>query len=153
MPNHPAPIGAILAGGAARRMGRDKALVPWGTRTLLEHVAAALDKAGCEVIVVGRDGPALGRHAVPDRAGPHRGPANGLLTVFEHAPGRNVMLVAVDQPLLRPATVRGLATIDGDGAEPATRALPSTHPAPCVTMSAMRTNRPVDVRSQLFAAP
>src|SRR5690606_22119320 len=48
----------VLAAGASSRMGRPKALLPWGDRTLLEHELATLDEAGVtEVVVV------IGRHA------------------------------------------------------------------------------------------
>lgn len=48
----------VLAAGASSRMGRPKALLPWGDRTLLEHELAILDEAGVtEVVVV------IGRHA------------------------------------------------------------------------------------------
>jgi len=44
--------GIILAAGASSRMGEDKALLRWGERTFLEHVMAALKRAGAEPLRV-----------------------------------------------------------------------------------------------------
>ena len=112
------PIGAILAGGGASRMGRDKAVVHFRGRTLLDHVAAALDASGLDVVVVGRDHPIGGYTAVPDVSGLGGGPAVGLLSVFAHHPNRDVFLAAVDQPLLRAETVRKMLDVSGDAVVP-----------------------------------
>jgi molybdopterin-guanine dinucleotide biosynthesis protein A len=106
-------LGAILAGGRSLRMGTDKALVPVGGVPMIEWVAAALRAVVDEVVVVGRDGGLAGVPALPDlRPGP-RGPLPGLAAALRHAAGRPVLLVAVDQPLVRPATLRGLAGLLG----------------------------------------
>ena len=102
------PVGAILAGGGSLRMGADKALVPVGGTPMIEWVAAALRAAVDELVIVGRDDPLAGIPAVPDlRPGP-RGPLPGLVAALRHAAGRPVLLVAVDHPLVRPATLQGL---------------------------------------------
>jgi molybdopterin-guanine dinucleotide biosynthesis protein A len=110
------PLGAILAGGAGRRMGRDKALVELGGRPLIAHVAIALAAAGCEPIAVGRAEPVAGIPAIPDDSG--QGPAAGLLTALRVAGGRPVFLVATDQPLLRSETVAALLQVRGAAAVP-----------------------------------
>jgi molybdenum cofactor cytidylyltransferase len=38
--------GIILAAGASSRMGEDKALLPWGEKTFLEHLLAVLKNGG-----------------------------------------------------------------------------------------------------------
>ena len=111
------PLGAIRAGGAGRRMGRDKALVELGGRPLIAHVAAALVTAGCEPIAVGRAEPVDKIRAVPDDAG-GRGPAVGLRTALRIAGGRPVFLVATDQPLLRPETVTSMLQLQGRAVVP-----------------------------------
>jgi molybdenum cofactor cytidylyltransferase len=42
----------ILAAGQSRRMGRPKMLLPWGNRTVIEHVVATFLKAGVDEIVI-----------------------------------------------------------------------------------------------------
>jgi molybdenum cofactor cytidylyltransferase len=42
----------ILAAGQSRRMGRPKMLLPWGNRTVIEHVITTFLEAGVEDILV-----------------------------------------------------------------------------------------------------
>jgi len=44
--------GVVLAAGLARRMGRSKLTLPWGSRTIIEHVVRTLLAAGCAPVVV-----------------------------------------------------------------------------------------------------
>lgn len=107
------PLGAILAGGRSLRMGTDKALVPVGGIPMVERVAAALSAVVDDLVLVGRSHPLAGIPSIPDlRPGP-RGPLPGLAAALHHAAGRPVLLVAVDQPLVRPATLRGLLDLLG----------------------------------------
>ncbi len=108
-------LGAILAGGDSTRMGRDKALVPVGGVPMVERVAAALRQAATDVVVVGREGELAGIRCVADRVDGGRGPLAGLATALAIAGDRPVLLVAVDQPLVRPATLRRLAARVGTG--------------------------------------
>ena len=48
--------GIVLAGGLSSRMGRDKAMLPWQGRTLLEHMRGLLMLAG---VAAAQFGPAL----------------------------------------------------------------------------------------------
>jgi molybdopterin-guanine dinucleotide biosynthesis protein A len=112
-------LGVIAAGGAGTRMGVDKATVELGGRTLLQHVAGALESAGLPVIVSGRPGLFHNHEAVPDIADfGGGGPALGLLSVFRKFDRADLFLVAVDQPLLRPETVTRLLRIPGDAVLP-----------------------------------
>lgn len=46
-------IGAVvLAAGRSQRMGQPKMVLPWGERTVIEHVVAEIAKAGVSEIVV-----------------------------------------------------------------------------------------------------
>ena len=46
--------GFVLVGGKSTRMGQDKALLPWGSRRLVEKVAATVAAAAGTVTLVGR---------------------------------------------------------------------------------------------------
>lgn len=110
--------GIILAGGQATRMGRDKALVEFRGKPMIDHVISAVSAAGLETLVVGRTGPVAGVAAIPDIADVGGGPAVGLLTAFRHIETSDVLLVAVDQPQLRPSTVTALLTQPGAAVVP-----------------------------------
>jgi molybdopterin-guanine dinucleotide biosynthesis protein A len=112
--------GAVLCGGASRRMGRDKALVEVDGRALALRVADALRRAGADpVTAVGGDLPALaalGLAGVPDEA-PGEGPLTGVLTALRGA-ARGAPLVfvaACDLVTPEPAAVSAtVAALDAD---------------------------------------
>lgn len=102
--------GAVLCGGAGRRMGTDKAFVEVGGVAMAERVAAALEGAGCSpVVLVGGDTVLLRRLGRPvyDDRWPGEGPGGGVLTALD-AVGDDVVVAACDLPLLRPDSVRRL---------------------------------------------
>lgn len=76
--SRPAPAGIVLAGGRSSRMGRDKALLPWHGRTLLEHMRGLLRQAGAQRVWVSGAYPAFA--GIPDRIA-HCGPLGGLYSV------------------------------------------------------------------------
>lgn len=84
--------GFVLAGGKSTRMGRDKALLDWRGRTLIEHMVELLSVAADQVHVVGRE-------PLPDRL-PGLGPLSGIATALEASETDANLVVAVDLPLL-----------------------------------------------------
>jgi len=121
----PGFAGAVLCGGASRRMGRDKALLPVDGRPLAVRVADALVAAGASgVVAVGGDREALGElglRAVPD-ADPGAGPLGGIVTALAVAaeagdPTPVVFVAACDLVDPAPAAVR--ATVAALAADPA----------------------------------
>lgn len=102
---HLPAIGLVLAGGASRRMGRDKALLPWHGRPLLEHMLDLLARAGVERCLVSGDRP--GHDGLPDRD-PGQGPLGGLATVAADLPDCRLLVVPVDMPMLAPARLVAL---------------------------------------------
>jgi molybdopterin-guanine dinucleotide biosynthesis protein A len=100
-------------------MGVDKATVDLAGKPMIRHVADALVGAGCRVLAVGRSGDVAGVPCVPDTPPGRRGPAAGLATALRIAGGAPVVLVALDQPFLRSATVAALLAIrEGDAVVP-----------------------------------
>lgn len=102
--------GVVLAGGAGRRMGQDKAAVEIAGKPLLEIVIAALGSVADQLIVAGRHDALDGVEAVPDPDGPaYRGPLAGLVAGLKAANNPIALVVAVDQPWVRPQTLVGLS--------------------------------------------
>ena len=112
--------GVVLAGGASRRMGTDKALLRIGDETLVERAARHLAEAGAGPVLVatgtaGRLGPDVlpaGALEVDD-GDLHRGagPLAGLLAATRHPATAPVLAVlAVDLPDASPTLLRWLRT-------------------------------------------
>jgi molybdopterin-guanine dinucleotide biosynthesis protein A len=106
--------GVVLAGGRSRRMGRDKALVRIGGRTLVERVSETLASACGRVIVAAGDMRALsvlalpaGTRVVADEVA-HQGPLGGLATALAEMRTEWAFVAGVDMPFLREEVVRAL---------------------------------------------
>ena len=103
-------LGVVLAGGASSRMGVDKATVEIEGRSMLDRVATSLESVVDRVVVSGRSEIA-GLAGLPDPEPGRAGPLAGLAAALAeaHAMGAEaVMLVAVDQPFVRPETLSRL---------------------------------------------
>ena len=111
-------IGVVLAGGAGRRIGGDKACVRIGGRTLAERVLQPL-RAVCETVVVScRIDTALPPLPGVDEAWVQRedgGPAAGIASALREAGGRSIIAVGISLPLMSEAALRALLTVAGDG--------------------------------------
>jgi len=106
----PRLLGAVLAGGASRRFGSDKALAMLRGKPLIENVIAALATECETVIVCGRDWPS--RRSLADRPGPGLGPLGGLAAAFHHAAASGhdaVLAAACDLAELPPGLAARLA--------------------------------------------
>ena len=109
--------GAILAGGAGRRLGGAKALAPLAGRPLTLHVLdALLAVTGPPVAVVVKAGtqlPPLPADAVrvQEPPGPLH-PLTGIRAALAHAGGRPVLCCAVDLPLMSRAVLKALLDAD-----------------------------------------
>ncbi len=138
-PGAPPFGGAVLCGGASRRMGTDKALLAVGRQPMALRVTIALQMAGAQsVVAVGGDAAALGAlglRVVPDER-PGEGPLAAVATALraerrpaiapaDHAQGRpearpgddDIVLVAACD-LLRPSATAMRATVAALAAAP-----------------------------------
>lgn len=115
--------GAVLCGGASRRMGRDKALVEVDGRALAVRVAEALRAAGAaDVVAVGGDAArlaAVGLEVVADDA-PGEGPLGGIVTALSHpgGPGGADVVFVAACDLVSPSPAAIAATVAALGAAP-----------------------------------
>ncbi len=108
------PMGAVLVGGHSLRMGRDKARLVLGGRSLAERAGELLRPLTRTVVFVGGE---------PDGwPGPHlqdaqaeRGPLAGVVAALRQA---DVLVLACDLPHIPPAFLAELLLTDGvlDGA-------------------------------------
>ncbi len=122
----PSFSGAVLCGGASRRMGRDKALIVLDGHPLAVRVADAVAAAGAsDVVAVGGDANALraGGLTVVADADPGAGPLTGIVTALAATDDDIVFVAACDLVAPSPeaigTTVRALAAdADGDVATP-----------------------------------
>lgn len=112
----PAPLirnvsAAILAGGGSRRMGRNKALLPYRGRPLIDHVYETVQAVFEEVFLVTNE-PApfafLPCPKIPDRV-PGKGPISGVDAALRHGRHPYVLVVGCDAPLLSPLLLKLLA--------------------------------------------
>ncbi len=107
---------AVLAGGASRRFGSDKALVqlcPDGA-TLIEHVVDLAYSLSPDVFVVGHE-----RYkevvsdvpVIPDER-PGDGPLAGILSALLYSQSSRVLVLACDMPCLSARLLRAMVDID-----------------------------------------
>lgn len=91
--------GVVLAGGRSSRMGRDKALIEIGGRTMLDLALDRLEPWVSELLVVGD----------PERHGqmrpfviadewPGKGPLGGIATAMRYASNDRLLVLACDMP-------------------------------------------------------
>ena len=96
----------ILAGGKAKRMGRDKSRIRLGRRTLLGHVRAAVADAGFKPRVVATD------------SQPGLGPLGGIATAIRSTRHSRVLFLGCDMPLLSGDLIDEFLAVAADGIGP-----------------------------------
>ncbi len=99
----------ILAGGNSTRMGRDKAMLPWGDSDILHCLVAILQDCCQEIIVVSncpRNLPAAVK-VIADII-PGQGPLSGIHAGLYHSSYPHAVVVGCDMPFIVPEFVRML---------------------------------------------
>jgi molybdenum cofactor guanylyltransferase len=76
-------LGAIIAGGGARRFGGDKASAKLAGRAIIDHVIDAVLPQVNSLVIVGRDWP--GYPTIHDHPSPGLGPLGGLCAALKFA--------------------------------------------------------------------
>lgn len=117
------PIGVILAGGRATRMGgRDKGLCRLGGQCVLAHVIARLAPQCSTLVLNANDDPArfaaFGLPVLPDSLPDRPGPLAGVLAGLDWAAqrgGKAIVTAAADTPFLPPDLVARLQADAGAG--------------------------------------
>lgn len=104
---------AVLCGGQSRRMGRDKAAMPFGGQSMLARAVTTAHQVSGDVMVVAPSSVAV---AAPARyiADPGEGPLVALTVALRSAQAGAVLLLACDMPLVTPALLRRLHALVGE---------------------------------------
>jgi len=127
-PERPTPIGVLLAGGLARRMGGgDKPLRTIGGRTILELVIERMRPQAAALLLNANGDPArfaaYGLPVVADSVAGNPGPLAGVLAGLEWTAARRpdcklIVTVATDAPFLPTDLVaRMAARMEAEGAD------------------------------------
>lgn len=128
------PIGVLLAGGAGRRLGGDKARVALAGRPLAQWALDALGEVLDVVVVACRLDTELPSmrgvtEAWVEPDGP-RGAVRGVAAALREARGRPILACSINLPLMTPAILRALLRAPRDS--PAVVASVGGRPQPLV---------------------
>lgn len=110
----PLPIGAVLAGGAASRLGGAKATAQLNGRPLISYPLATLAQAGLEAIVVAKADsplPPLDVALLTEPDEPAH-PLAGVVAALGHAGSRGVLVLPCDAPFVAPMLLRVMASAE-----------------------------------------
>ena len=113
MTGRPRLLGAVLAGGVSRRLGRDKAKERVGDVPLIERAVTTLHGSCAEVVVVSSrpDTPTGAWTCIPDARQPC-GPLGGIEAALDHAARLGydgAFVLACDLPLVDSTVIEAIA--------------------------------------------
>jgi molybdenum cofactor guanylyltransferase len=108
------PMGAVLAGGAATRLGGVKATAELEGQPLISYPIAALAQAGIPPVVVAKADSELPPLKIPVVTEPDepRHPLAGVVAALNHVGPRGAVVVPCDAPFLSPMLLRLLASAE-----------------------------------------
>ncbi len=108
------PVAAIiLAGGRSRRMNRDKALLPVGSRTLIEALIAQIRPCFDQIMISAGDKKKfafLGLPVIVDET-PGQGKLPAILTALRASPCRTNFILACDIPIVHLPFLRKILSL------------------------------------------
>jgi molybdopterin-guanine dinucleotide biosynthesis protein A len=104
---------AVLAGGASRRMGRDKATMRLGGVELASLAMAAAARVADPVVLVAPEGHPARRVAAPAVADPGLGPLAAVAAALGALEAEHVLVLAADHPGLRVELLAQLVALAG----------------------------------------
>lgn len=108
----PLPVtGLVLCGGKSRRMGRDKAFLPYKGTTMLAYILELIRDLFSEVFLVANEPELyenLGVDVVKDIL-PYRGPLGGILSGLLVSSNPYAFVIACDMPLIDTKLIREMA--------------------------------------------
>jgi molybdenum cofactor guanylyltransferase len=119
---------AVLAGGASRRMGRDKATLAVGGVELASLALAAAARVAHPVVLVAPEGHPARRVAAPAIADPGLGPLAALAAALDALAAEHVLILAGDHPGLRVELLARLVALAGEAEAVACRRGPRLGP-------------------------
>lgn len=104
----------ILAGGESKRMGQDKAVLPFNGETLLQSVIAGVQPLFVQTLVSVRE--LRGNVVLPQICDMQAdgGPLVGLISALEAVTTPWAFVVACDMPFVAPALISHLASLRAD---------------------------------------
>ena len=111
-PQRSSPLGAVLAGGAATRLGGAKATADLAGRPLISYPLEALAQAGITSVVVAKADssmPQLDVEVITEPDEP-RHPLAGVVTALHQAGARGTLVLPCDAPFVSPMLIRVLAS-------------------------------------------
>ena len=119
---------AVLAGGASRRMGRDKATMAVGGVQLGSVALAAAARVADPVVLVAPEGHPSRRLVARVVADPGVGPLGALAAALDALDDRHVLVLAADHPGLRVELLAHLVGLAARGEAVACRRGPRLEP-------------------------
>lgn len=105
---------AIIAGGQSRRMGRDKAFVELGGKTLIEHVIERSANLGQAETLLITNRPVDYQHlGLPMHRDvlPEKGSLGGIYTALLRAQSPDVLVLACDMPFINAGLLRHMVAL------------------------------------------
>ncbi|MGH8071147.1 MAG: molybdenum cofactor guanylyltransferase [Candidatus Entotheonellia bacterium] len=102
--------GIILAGGKSRRMGQDKAFLPFGKGQLIERVIEVIQQVTADIILITNTPEQYQRFGLPMFADviPDAGSLGGIYTGLVSAKTPSSLCLACDMPFVKPDFLRFL---------------------------------------------